>query len=284
MKGLVLVLRAESYRLLRARSTWLGAFFLALVAALRVLAARAADAAVHTRALAAGRVEDVAGAGSAWAPFVEGWRAGLVAAALLLLIHAAGGLAADRESGVLRLGVTRASTRWAVLFGRAFLAPVFVLFALVATGISAFAMSAGFYEFGPLVEDGYQLMSSGELRTELILAVVSILPPLLALYVFGLFVSGISRSPAGAVGVALSLFLAFDLFKEVLGPSRYWVFASFVPSLVDSSAMQEMVGLAHGYSDAGFAPGLLRMSLVLPGPEALVLFLVAGWVLSRRSL
>ena len=49
-------------------------------------------------------------------------------------------------------------------------------------------------------------------------------------------------------------------------------------------AMQEMVGLAHGYSDAGFAPGLYRMSLVLPGPEALFLFLLAGWVLSRRSL
>ena len=76
----------------------------------------------------------------------------------------------------------------------------------------------------------------------------------------------------------------FDLFKEVLGDHQYWLFAAYVPSLVDTSAMHEMTGLARGFSDAGFPDDLLRMNHVLPLPQALVLTLAACLVLSRRSL
>jgi len=284
MSGVLLVLRAETYRLLHARTTWMGAAFLALVAGLRVLAARVAQTASRAEALAAGRsnageIED-----SAWAPFVDGWRAGLAAATILLLVHAATTLASDRESGVLRLTVTRSSTRTAAVIGRALLAPAFVLFAVVVTGVAAWAASSALFEFGPLVEDGYELMSTGELLTELRRAALAVLPPLLATYAYGLFVSAFSKSATAAVGVALSSWLAFDLFKDVLGPAQHWVFASFSPSVVDGSAMQEMSGVARGYSDAGFTEGLYRMNMILPWPEGLVLVGLACWILSRKTL
>lgn len=283
MSGLLLVTRAEAYRLLHARSTWIGVAFLAGVSALRVLVARAIDTASRAEALAAGRSTDETFANSAWSPFVDGWRTGLAAATILLLIHAAMTLAADRESGVLRLGITRSSTRSATVLGRALLAPVYVLVAFAVTGLSAYAASSAFYEFGPLVEDGYELLSAEELGTELRRAALAALPALIATYAFGLFVSAMSRSATTAIAVSLSTWLAFDLFKEVLGPARYWVFASFSPSLVDGSAMQEMAGVAQGYSDAGFAEGLYRMNLILPWPEAALLVLLACWILSRRA-
>jgi ABC-type transport system involved in multi-copper enzyme maturation permease subunit len=284
MSGVLLVLHAEAYRLLHARTTWVGGAFLALVAGLRVLAARVAQTASRAEALAAGRSNAGELENSAWGPFVDGWRAGLAAATILLLVHAATTLAADRESGVLRLSVTRSSTRAATVIGRALLAPVFVVCAVVVTGVAAWAASSAFYEFGPLVEDGYELLSKEELLTELRRAALAVLPPLLATYCYGLFVSAFSRSATSAVGVALSSWLAFDLFKDVLGPSQYWVFASFTPSLVDGSAMQEMAGVARGYSDAGFAEGLYRMNMTLPWPEGLLLVALACWILSRRAL
>ena len=134
-----------------------------------------------------------------------------------------------------------------------------------------------------MVEDGYELLSAEELGEELRRAALAALPPLIATYAFGLLVSAFSRSATTAIAVSLSSWLAFDLFKEALGPARYWVFASFTPSLVDGSAMEEMTGVAQGFSDAGFAEGLYRMNLLLPWPEAAVLVLLACWVLSRRQ-
>lgn len=284
MSGLWLVFGAEARRWVVARSTWVGGAFLVLVSVLRVLAARAAEAAARAEALAAGRAPETGAAGGGWAPFVDGWRVGLAAGTILLLIHAAGAIAADRESGVLRLASTRSSTRTALVLGRALLAPLFVLFVVTATGLAAWATSRAFYDFGPLVEDGYELASAAELRHELLLSALAALPPLLATYAFGLLVSAASRGAAGAIGLALSAWLAFDLFKDVLGPGRHWVFASFAPSLVDGSAMQEMAGVARGYSDAGLPEELLRMNLILPWPQAALLVGLACWILSRRAL
>jgi len=73
-------------------------------------------------------------------------------------------------------------------------------------------------------------------------------------------------------------------FKEVLGETQYWVFAAFNPSFVDNSYVREVAGMARGFSDAGYSESLLRQSLVLPWPEALVLAALASWVLSRRAL
>jgi hypothetical protein len=124
-------------------------------------------------------------------------------------------------------------------------------------------------------------MSSRELRGELTLAISAAAPAMLALYAFGLVISSSGRSAVGCVSVALALFLGFDLFKEVLGDNRYWVFAAYVPSLVDTSAMGEMAGLARGFSDAGFPAPLQRMNFITTSIET-VLFVVVGCLILRR--
>lgn len=289
MRGSWRVFRAESLRLMKSRTTWVSALFLAAVPALRVFGAHVAasaeyTAAVHT-ALSKGRpVPDAPPVGNAYGPLVDGWSAGLVLGALMLLGLAARSLAADRASGLARLATTRSASRSALVWGRALLGIPVCLAVLVLTGVGASAAAGTWFEFGPLVEQGYQLMSHDELSSGLWSAVVATLPPLIALWTLGLLVASVSRSGSGALFVSLAVFLGFDLFKDLLADARYYCFASFCPSLVDDSCMAEMAGVARGLSDAGFSDGLYRMNLILPLPQAILMTALAGWILSRRNL
>jgi len=281
--GTIRVFRSEWFRFLRYRTTWVSTAFLLLVPALFVFSTHVADLAEAARRASVGRaaVETVE-SGDAWAPFVDAWKAGLVLSTLLLLIHSARSLAGDCDRGVLRLAVTRSTTRGDLVWGRALLSIGLVLGAVFTSGLGAYAVAEYYYDFGPLIDDGYEIMSKEELFAELELAIVSALPALFATYCFGLLLSSLMRSATGAVATALALFLVFDLFKDILGDGQYWVFAAFAPSFVDTSAMKEMAGIARGFSDAMFEP--FSQSLVLPLPEALLMLVCSSWVLSRKTL
>ncbi len=286
MSGALRVARAELYRALRSRSAWIVGACVPLAAAARVLAGRIGAAAERADALARGvqpaAAADVSGAG--WGALVDGWRVGLVLASLLLVVHGARALAGDRESGVLRVAVTRSASRTGVVLGRALLAPALVLLFVALAGAGAALPAAAFGDFGPLVEEGYELASAEELGRELCKSVLASLPALCATWTFGLFVGALVRSAAGATAAALCAFLAFDLFKEALGEARHLVFAAFAPTLVDGSAMHEMAGVARGFSDAGYSSELFAKSLWLPWPQAAILLAAAALATARRPL
>lgn len=282
------VLRAEIYRLLHSRAVHLSAFFVALVAALRVWGEHAmqatARASIVQRALERHAEPPEPVPLNAYAPLVEGWLSALTVGSLLLLILASRSLAADRESGVLRLARTRSASRGTLVLGRVLLGVPLVLGLVLISGISAWITAATLFEFGPLVEHGYEILSAEELNQELWRAVIAVIPPLLASWTFGLAISAIARSPSMALGASLAAYLGFDLFKQVLGEGQWWVFAAFAPSFVDTSALQEMTGVARGLSDAGYSEELYNMNLILPWPEALLLWGVAWWATRRRAL
>ncbi|HZM00280.1 MAG TPA: ABC transporter permease subunit, partial [Planctomycetota bacterium] len=281
--------RAEWYRLAHSRAALGGAVFLIAVSALRVYAARMADLAAYAaavqRALSRGTAAPPAPAtGNAWGPFADGWLTGLTVATLLLLILSARSLAGDREAGLLRVARTRSVSRLGLLAGRALLGVALVLAALVLTGGAAFAAAAWWFDYLPVQEGSYVLASTAELRLELLRAVLATLPPLLATWCFGLLVSSVARGGTGAVSGALALYLGFDLFKTVLGERQYLAFAAFNPSFVDHSCLKEFAGIARGFSDAGYSAALYSQNLWLPWPQAALLLVLAGWVVSRRAL
>ncbi len=280
MSGLLRSLRAESYRLLRTRSVWGCALFLAAVSVLRVLLGSATRNLERAEAVARGATVDEA-SGAGWALLVDGWRSGLAAGGLLLLLQAARTLAADRESGVLCLSITRASSRGAVVLARALLGVPLVLGVFCVTGLAAWLAASASFDFGPLVENDYEIFSAEELADELALASLASLPALLTTWTFGLFLSAALRSGTGAMTVAVSVFLSFDLFKEALGEAQYLVFAAFAPSFVDGSWMSEMSGVARGYSDAGYAAAIASQNWVVPWPQA-ALFLALAIVFAVR--
>lgn len=289
MIGGLRVLRAETYRALHSRVLLASGLFLALVAALRVVAAwladRAAYAAAVQRALSQGRSSPPQpGPGNAWPPFVDAWLAGLTVATLLLIIAAARGLAGDRESGLLRVARTRSVSRTGLVLGRAGLGVVFVFGAMVVTGLAAWLTATALYDFGPVKEGSYEIFSQEALRHELFNALRATVPPLLATWCFALLISSLVRGGTAAVSAALALYLGFDLFKEILGPRQYWVFASFNPSFVDKSCLHEMSGIARGLSDAGYTDALYAQNMWLPWPWALAMLVVACLVMRRKAL
>ncbi len=277
MSGTLRVFHAEFVRMLRSRSAWAALLVLAGLSALRVLAA-------VSSAVTGQDGHSPVSSGAAWGPFVDGWRTGLTLGCLGLLVLAARSIAGDLEQGVLRVAVTRSVTRPALILGRLLLAPAQVLLVIVGTGLASWLVASIYGDFGPFVEDGYEMSSAAELRSELGRAVLAAVPPMIATYAFGLLVSSLARSATEAVVGSLGVFLAFDMFKEALGGAQYWVFASYAPTLADGSALSEMSGVARGYSDAGFSAAFLRMNHIIPWPEAFLLTLAACLVLSRRSL
>lgn len=288
MRGCLGVLRAEIYRLLRNRSVHLSALFVVLVAVTRVwgesVMQAATRASIVRRALEKGATPPALVPANGFAPLVEGWLSALTVGSLLLLILSSRCLAADRESGVLRLARTRSAGRGTLVLGRALLGIPLVLSLVLISGVAAWASAAVLFDFGPLVEHGFELLSVETFREELQRAVIATIPPLLANWTFGLAVSANARSPSMALGASLAAYLGFDLFKQVLGDGQWWIFASFAPSFSDSSAMQEMTGVARGLSDAGYSEALYNKNMLLPWPEALLLVGVAWWATRRKAL
>jgi len=285
MSGWRAILGAERYRTWRTRSSPLLLLVLFCVPALAVLARYAGEARVRAAAALTGSTAgDAASSGSGWASLVDGWRVGLALGSLLLLVHALRTVSVDRENGLLRMAVVRGVRRRDLVVGRALFACVLIASVFLVTGLGAFAASFRLYDFGPLVEDGYVLAEAGELRRELWSASALALPGLVATYAFGLCISSLCRTSAGALVSGLILFLGFDLFKDTLGAGQYWVFAAYTPSLVDGSALGEMSGIARGYSDAGFSAELRSFNLWMPCPQALLLLLISAWSVSRRNL
>jgi hypothetical protein len=289
MTGTLRVLQAEWYRLSHSRTVYGAALFLALVSALRVVAAHLSDRAVYLgavqRALGQGRpAPPLPPPGNAWAPFVDGWLAGLTVSTLLLLLLSARTIAGDRESGLLRIARTRSASRGALVLGRALLGVALVFSAMVVTAGAAWATAASLYTFGPVVEDGYELVGNAELYRELVLAAGATLPPLVSTWCFGLLVSSFVRTGTGAVAGSLALYLGFDLFKEVLGERQYYVFASFNPSFVDNSCLKEFAGIARGFSDAGYPEHLYLQNMWLPWPQAALMLVFACLIASRKTL
>ncbi|MFT5290948.1 MAG: ABC-type transport system involved in multi-copper enzyme maturation permease subunit [Planctomycetota bacterium] len=278
MKATLREMRVESGRLLRLRSSWFVLLVLSGISALRTFIS------LQTVAGERSGLGDPLSSGGAWAPFVDGWRVGLVLGALLLLGHAARSIAADREEGLLRLAVTRSVPRGAIVRGRLALAPLLILALVFFTGLASWATAQTGGDFGPFVEDGYEIFTAEELFREVRRAVFAILPALLATYAFGLMISSFFRSATAALAAALGLFLGFDLFKEILGPSRAWVFANHVPTLSDTSAWSELPNVMRGFSDAGFSDGLYRSALIGPWPALLLFLLLSSIVLSRKTL
>ncbi|MGQ0552775.1 MAG: ABC transporter permease subunit [Planctomycetota bacterium] len=289
MSGGLRVFRTEWYRLTHGRVAAGAALFLAAVSALRVYAAYLADQARYAdtvrRALSQGReVPALPGPGNAWEPFVDGFGTGLTVGTLLLLIASARAVAGDRENGLLRVARTRSASRSGLVVGRALQGLVLVLATMTVTGLASWGAASALYDFGPVIEDNYELVASEELHLQFRIALLATLAPLLGTWAWGLAVSAAVRTGTGAVSAALASYLAFDLFKGVLGESKYWVFAAFNPSFVDDSFLKQLSGIARGLSDAGYSEALLRQNLLLPWPQTALLLVLAGWITSRRAL
>ncbi len=279
--GFLVALRAEVFTALRTRGPWVLLALPAVAVAVRLLLVKFRESREAVgEVLRGGAGQPVIGNG--YAHFVDGMNTGLVLLYLLLVATAAYVYAADRDNGVMRHLVTRRVQRGALVLAKFAALNVFAVLSVLATLLVAVVMSLLFWEFGPVVEDGYELIGVDEIQAEIQLGLQLALIPLPASLALGLLVATATRTAIQAVAAAIGVTLSLDVFKGVLGDAAHYIYATFQPSLIDQSYLQDVARLVRGYSDVLVDPRLQQLNMLVPIPEAL-LFLVLALIIASRS-
>jgi len=204
--------------------------------------------------------------------WVDSLVTGFIAQSLLITGVSAHSFAADRDLGALRHPLIRLSSRTQLVLVKFVLLHLFALSSVLLLVLGSWLLSSALWELGPVIEDGYELISEGEILDEIHLGLRLALLPLPAAIAFGALLSVVAQSAVQSLSLALGITLAFDVFKTSLGDIAGYVYARFQPSLIDASYLGDVARLARGYSDVLIDERLLTLNTWVPLP-AFVLFL-----------
>ncbi|MEZ5492670.1 MAG: ABC transporter permease subunit [Gammaproteobacteria bacterium] len=221
---------------------------------------------------------------TAYGYFVDGLGTGLTLLVLIMVALAAHSFAYDRDTGLLRHLLIRRVSRPAVITAKLLQLHLTALIALALLLVGTWAVSAWLWDFGPVVEDGFELIGEGEIRAEILLGLRLALLPLPAVIAFGMLVSVLTYSTTQAVTTALGINLAIDIFKATLGDSAYYLYATFQPALLDQSYLGEVSSLVRGFSDVLIDQRMLTLNTWIPIPQMLLLVLLSLWLVQRRKI
>lgn len=285
MNGLILALRSEFFitaRTLGARLVLIVPSLLVIVSFLLVkLGETGAEA--RNNLLGSGDFESAVAA-NAWGHFVDGLDSGITILGLLLVAQAAYSFSSERDSGAIRHLLLRSSSRLAIGLAKLIHLHILAFFSFLLLLAISYIGSGILWEFGPVMEDGFELIGEDEIRQEIILGVRLALYPLPAAIALGMVFSVLASNATQAVVAALGLTLALDLFKSTFGDYAYYLYATYQPSLLDQSYLQDVSRLVRGFSDVLIDERFLQMNTWAPIP-ALILFAgVMLIALSRRKL
>ena len=204
--------------------------------------------------------------------WVDSLVTGFIAQSLLITGVSAHSFAADRDLGALRHQLIRLSSRTQLVLVKFVLLHLLALSSVLLLVLGSWLLSSALWELGPVIEDGYELISEGEILDEIHLGLRLALLPLPAAIAFGALLSVVAQSAMQSLSLALGITLAFDVFKTSLGDIAGYVYARFQPSLIDASYLGDVARLARGYSDVLIDERLLTLNTWVPLP-AFVLFL-----------
>ena len=227
---------------------------------------------------------ELAQAQNAYGHFVDGVNTGLAILALLLVAAAAHDFSGERDVGSIRHVLIRRAGRASIVLAKLLRLHVLGLLALALLGFCAWAGSALFWDFGPVAEDGFELISENEIRYEIRLGLLMAVIPLPAVIAFGMLVSVAAQSATQAVTLALGATLAMDIFKSLLGERAWYLYATFHPSLLDQSYLREVSRLVRGFSDVLVTDSFFVFNTWAPTVSALALAAAALLLATRRSL
>lgn len=216
--------------------------------------------------------------------WVDALLTGLTCLSLLAIGQAAYGLAAERDSGALRHLLIRRASRSTLVLAKLIALHLLVTLALLTLLFGSWGLSALLWELGPVIEDGYELISEPEIRTEIYLGLRLAILPLPAAIAFGILISVLAQSATQSLTLALGATLSFDVFKASLGDGAGYVFANFLPSLIDASYLGDVARLARGYSDVLIDERLLDLNTWTPLPAFLLCLVLSLSLIQRKPL
>ena len=285
LSSLSQALRSEFYVARYALGARLLIFIPSAAAAVQFMASKIADTGTAARDGLMNSVSfDDVTASNAWGHFVDGLDTGITLLFLLLVAQAAYSFSAEVESGTLRHQLIRCSSRRLIVISKLIQLHALALMGVGILIVSSYLLSGLLWEFGPVVEDGFELISEAEIRSEIALGLRLALTPLPAAIALGLLLSILANTATQAVVSALGITLAMDIFKGMLGDYAYYLYASFQPALIDQSYLQDVGRLVRGYSDVLVDDRVIQFNYWVPIPTLLVLVTASLIVVQTRKL
>ncbi|MDH7942253.1 ABC transporter permease subunit [Pseudohongiella sp. SYSU M77423] len=278
-------LRAEIYVGLRSHASRLVVVLPALIACAQLvltsmLAASREASETMFGGMSVGQVEGA----DAWGTLVDAYATGLTLIGLLLTGYAAWSLANDKDSGVLRHLLIRHASRRTMLMVKLTHAHLLGIASILALLLSCTLCAWLIWDFGPVVEDGYELIGTAEILSELRLGLLLAIIPLPAAIAMGLLVSVLAGNSTQALVAALGITLALDILKGIIGAASDYIYASYLVSLLDSSYLRDVSRLVRGFSDVMINPTTLQMNQWVPWPQAIFLLLLAWYAINRKPV
>jgi ABC-type transport system involved in multi-copper enzyme maturation permease subunit len=215
---------------------------------------------------------------------VDGLSTGLTLLVLILTALSAHSFAYDRDTGMVRHLLIRRVSRPALLLAKLAQLHLTALLALLLLFAATWLTGGLLWEYGPVVEDGFELIGEQEMRSEISLGLRLALLPIPATIGLGLLVSVLTHSTTQAVTAALGVTLAIDIFKATLGDYAHYIYASFQPSLIDQSYLAEVGRIVRGYSDVLIDGRVLQLNTWIPVPQMILLVILALLCVRRRKV
>lgn len=285
MNGPLVALRSEIFVGLHTLGSKLVIVTPALLVALQYTLAKLTAAGTEARDSLLGQSSfDEALSNNAWGYFVDGLSTGLTLLGLLLVAMSAYSFSFDRDTGAVRHLLIRRVSRPALVLAKLVYFHILALLAIVLLLAVCYFLSGSLWEFGPVVEDGFELIGEDEIRAEISLGLRLALLPLPAAIALGVLVSVLANSATAAVTGALGITLAMDLFKGMLGDGANYLYARFQPSLLDQSYLQDVGRLVRGYSDVLVDERLLQLNAWAPWPALALFTALAVAIVHMRKL
>lgn len=286
MDGFMTALRAEIYVALRSHSTRLVVVLPAIICSVQLLLASFRNAGEQAREALSGQgfgQSSVAGA-DAWGALVDAMSTGLTLIGLMLVAYAAWSFAGDRDSGAMRHLLIRRVSRRALVAAKLVSAHIVGALSVMLMLFIIILVANGLWEFGPVVEDGYELIGIQEIHTEIRLGLILALIPLPTAIALGMLVSVSTSSATQAITAALGLTLALDIFKGLMGDVSDYLYVSYQASLINASYLSDVSRLVQGFSDVMIDPAALQLNQWAPWPQMLVLVIASLIVVQYRKL
>lgn len=286
MDGFITALRAEFYVALRSNTTRLVVLLPAIISTLQLLLVSFRDAGEQARdALARQGFSQVSADGAnAWGALVDAMSTGLTLTGLTLVAYAAWSFAGDKDSGALRHLLIRRVSRRALVVAKLVNTHIIGMLSVALMLAVALLTANSLWDFGPVVEDGYELIGTQEIHAEIRLGLTLALIPLPAGIALGMLISVSTQNATQAITAALGLTLALDIFKGLMGNFSDYLYVSYQSSLLNQSYLDDVSRLVRGYSDVMVNPTLLQLNQWAPWPQMLVLVIASLIVVQYRKL
>ncbi len=285
MNGLLTAIRSEIFVALRTFASKFIVFAPALLVLLQILIVKITETGQQARDNLLGNSNfDDAIASNAYGYYVDGLSTGLTMLGLLLVAQAAYSFSYERDIGSLRHLLIRRISRTSLITAKLIHLHILAVLSLLLLVLVSYGLSGLFWQFAPVVEDGFELISEAEILQEIRLGLLLAIYPIPAAIAFGLLISVSAQSATQAITTALGITLAIDIFKGLLGNFSHYIYASFQPSLIDQSYLQDVSRLVRGYSDVLIDERVQQLNTWVPLPALLIFLALIIVIVQRRKI